>query len=290
MGVKTQVKTKAGSAMPRMPLWQGLAQRAVEFFLIAAIVFFIVRSVLGAMAPESLWVLIDAPPVTRSTTQVAAHITPYDFAVDPFNRAASTPEAVPASVGESAPETTLNLTLLGRRAAEDGTAILQTPDGGQGVFRIGDEIIAGVTLKAVNPEFIVLSREGQLERLTFERETQTKLMQPPQETSAPRATSAMQKVAANPRINPQDFISSIALNRVMENGRVTGFQIRSLSDRITLEDFGLKSGDLIVRIGNEDLTQGQPELSRLLANFSGASSARLTVKRGGELVTVNLGL
>ncbi len=70
---------------------------------------------------------------------------------------------------EEAPETALNLDLLGSRAATNdrfASAIIRTPDNVASVYKPGDEIISGVTLEQVLPDQqVLLRRNGVLESL-----------------------------------------------------------------------------------------------------------------------------
>ena len=71
------------------------------------------------------------------------------------------------------PESRLNLVVRGIRtgqAAADGVAFLQTPDGRDGIFRPGDEIVDGVTLHSLDEERIIIDRRGRLPRRRWRRQ------------------------------------------------------------------------------------------------------------------------
>ena len=75
----------------------------------------------------------------------------------------------------SAPETNLNLKVFGMRADLKGlssSAIIQTPDMKQAIYYIGDEIIAGVILQRVDIDYIILDRNGVVERLSRQGRTE----------------------------------------------------------------------------------------------------------------------
>jgi general secretion pathway protein C len=65
----------------------------------------------------------------------------------------------------------LNLVLVGVRAATgaeaQGAAIIQTPDNMQRLYRVGDSIVAGVTLAAVDSDRVVILRDGVRESVVF---------------------------------------------------------------------------------------------------------------------------
>jgi len=257
---------------------------AVLLCLTGLIFYVLTRAIIVFITPESIWVVPQSSqsPVPKALTVTAQT---YDFSFDPFHRDAP---VVETAIGEDAPETTLNLKLYGLRAGEGGSAILQTPDRVQGVYSIGDEIIKGVTLKAVNARYIVLSQNGQLERLTFDGDDETGLRAPPN----------YDEITVNPVISRQkavkimsagELMSAIALTRVTENGQVTGYRLTPKRADVNLSALGLKSGDVITHIGSEDLTTGRPEFGPLIAELSQARSVDLKVIRGGNVITIKVG-
>lgn len=266
-------------------------RRLFEFLLLCAIAYVLVRALIGYAAPQSLWKQTQAPVALETIKAPTTQNERFAFTLDPFHRGRV---EVETAIGADAPETTLSLKLFGRRTGAKGSAILQTPDRVQGVFVVGDEIIPGVTLKSVDPDYIVLSRNGVLERLTFDRAAQSTLsvVQPDTGTAFASGESATSAPKALDQMTPSEILSLVSLKRIMERGkegRVKGFEIRSLSDQITLTDYGLQDGDLITAIGNEDLTQGRPELRTLMSQLSNASSVTLTIVRDDTPLTLTLG-
>lgn len=103
--------------------------------------------------------------------------------VDPFFRGNAGAQG-PAAV------TSLSLKLYGIRlneASGGGSAIIATPDGVQSSIAVGQEVVAGVTLKAVAIDHVVLNRGGVDETLYID-----------QSVSAPTASPS--SVAAQPPI------------------------------------------------------------------------------------------
>jgi general secretion pathway protein C len=84
---------------------------------------------------------------------------------DPFYR--TTDDA-----GGTQAVTTLSLKLFGVRINEAtglGSAIIETPDGVQSSYAVGDEITGGVTLKAVTIDHVVLDKGGADEMLYIDQ-------------------------------------------------------------------------------------------------------------------------
>ena len=148
----------------------------LQFLLLLMAAFWFVTALMTLRSAPSDWV----PPIQEVQSVIDLEPQPnsqdivFDYSFDPFHPGSEIDE--PVDLGEDAPETTLDLTLIGRRSGDNGTAILRLPDNSQSVFRIEDEILPGVVLKSVNVDFIAIAQDGRLERLTFDRPSETLLL------------------------------------------------------------------------------------------------------------------
>lgn len=235
--------------------------------------YFLAKAAIVFLAPESAWV---APKFTSGPVAagVSSGAVNYDFSFDPFHR--DMPVAV-ADIGGDAPETTLNLKLKGYRAADDGTAILMTPDNKQAVYKIGDEIISNVVLEAVTSEYIVLSQNGRLERLTYENGKTSVL------------SSATNASVASETPSLEFLLSAVNLVPERQGGKILGYKIMPKSAGLDLSAVKLQSGDVITQVGNIDLTKGTPDLGRLMQTMKASKTASITLIRGGQKMTVKVG-
>lgn len=289
--------------------------RLAELCLVGAICYVLVRAAISFFVPQSVWI---SPPETELKDfdyRPAASLA-IDSGFDAFNRnagqeSAQTQEAhilVP-EVGEDAPETKLNLKLYGIRYDQSGqgrgSAVLQTPDNVQNNFYIGDEVMRDVTLASVSKSFVVLSADGRLERLSTERGADTGLLAAVPEETPQRVTGSQPKPALSAITQSQgraiappapqklgftveDFINSHRISPVVEGNKLAGYEIAQTKPGIDLEQFGLQSGDVIVKIGSADLRQGQPDFSQLLNKLSEGRVSSLSILRGGQPVTVRV--
>jgi len=237
-----------------------LSQRAagaLQLALVLLSIFLLSRAAIAFIAPESLWT---APPaaIASAASSQTAQTARLDSRFDPFHREVTIADEI-IEIGTDAPETTLNLKLFGRRAGSNGSAILETADRTQKVFRVGDEIMNGVILKAVNPDHIVLSQGGRIERLTFERENETFLIEP---STKPKESSAT-TITASPT-----------------NGALQGFRLTPKNGSVNLPSLGLRSGDVVSAIEDIDLTSPTLNPAEIPGKLSGRSNVRLTVLRG----------
>lgn len=269
-----------------------LIRRAIgtlQLALALLAIYFLTRAVIAVFAPESLW---QAPPPSAGlnaqsgqTVQTAR----LDTGFDPFHRETTAIDEV-IEIGTNAPETTLNLKLFGRRAGANGSAILETPDRKQRVFRIGDEIMNGVVLKAVNPDHIVLSQGGRIERLTFERESTTMPIKPEEEETLTQQTPAEVPVTTVPaEITIENFIAGVNLSPSVSDGTLQGFSLSPKNNTIDLKALGLVSGDVVAAIEDINLTSPNLNPADIATKLSGRSNVQLTVLRGGKTIYVNLG-
>lgn len=222
---------------------------------------------------------VAAPATTPASTAVPQN---YDFSTDPFQ--ASTALPAPVAVGEDAPETTLKLTLTGLITGPRGSAYLRTPEGKEARYGIGQEILNGVTLQAVNADFIVLDVEGQVQRLTFEREDPFKL------SSANRAISTAPSDTANlSQKDLQSFLRDVRIYPARENAKVIGMRVRARAGTGGLKEYGLQDGDIITRIGAIDLTDTRPNIAELSRMAQGARQVEITIMRRGQTQTLMIG-
>jgi general secretion pathway protein C len=286
------------------------AVRIAAALLIVALGFVIFKTVITFTNPESRW---HSPMIAPASAQtpVSGGKQSFSFTTDPFNRAVEPIAEVIAEVGEDAPETTLNLKLTGRTAGPNGTAILRTPDGKEGNYRLEDEIVPGVTLQAVNKDFIVLNVDGQIQRLTFERGEETGLMTKIDDPEAAKTTIAV-KVPAGKTSNsatpnrtspkrenvPQaETISSdvstlfqnVSLRRVMKDGQLTGYSVKANRPGVDLKPFGFAKGDIVTKIGGTDITRGRPDFLALFEKANQSGGTEITVLRNGQMRTIKLG-
>jgi len=123
--------------------------------LVAVLGWLLVRIGLGLFQPKSLYApepVIAPSNAATSGTQLAA----YDFSSDPFSFG-----EVPLDIleledeGDDAPETTLDLKLIG--IVSESNATFQMPDGKHKPVKIGEEVMNGVTLTRTAKDFVTLA-------------------------------------------------------------------------------------------------------------------------------------
>lgn len=272
--------------------------RSIAALLCFALIFLFVKTVIAFTNPESVWKQPAMLPVKAQEPSVRAGQT-FNFTTDPFNRNIQIESDIVPETGEDAPETTLNLTLTGRTAGVNGTAILRTPDNKEGNYRLGDEIVSGVTLQAVNKDFIVLDVDGEIQRLTFEKGEETGLLATTEEQeknnskiTVPRSgnqsvTPAAQSVVTS--ANVTSLFQNVSLRRVMKNGRLSGYSVKANRPGVDLSPYGFSKGDVVTAIGGTDITRGRPDFLALFEKAAQSGGTEVTVLRNGQTKTIKLG-
>ena len=271
--------------------------RVLQIALLVALGWVVIRSVLLLTNPESHWTPL--PSVTAASPGgSSATERVYNFSSDPFRLPASEePEVIAQAEGFDAPETTLKIRLLGRISGSSQIATLRTPDNQERSYTVGDEVINGVTLQNVYPDFVVLKVNGEVQRLTFQRDEKTGLSQPQTDrvsqsvSIAGNATEQSNLNTTNPsqQIDPSALMKSVQLNPNFESGTLIGYEIRARSGEAKLEEFGLQSGDIVTAINGNSLLQSQPDLQGLITNLKNANQVKLDILRDGSAITVQIG-
>ncbi|TVV74226.1 type II secretion system protein N [Sphingomonas solaris] len=195
---------------------------------------------------------------------------------DPFFRLADT-------AGAAAVVTGLDLKLFGIRADQAsgrGAAIIGLPSGMQSSVSVGEEIMAGVTLKAVAFDHVTILRGGREEQVFLDQSQPATVVTPPPTSGGPLA-------GVNPlTVSPGAPVTAAALAgaatfspRVGRNG-VDGFSVQPNGDGSVLRATGLQPGDVIVSV-NGSRVRDAADAQRIQQQFGRSGDATVIVERGG---------
>jgi general secretion pathway protein C len=175
--------------------------------------------------------------------------------------------------------TALDLRLHGvreDRATGRGSAIVATPDGRQGSFAVGEEIIPGVRLEAVGFDNVTISRGGAREQIFLDQS-------PAPAEAAPTAGPLAGPTAEAPPVAGP----AIRLAPRMEAGRVTGISVMPGGDGAAFRAAGFAPGDVILSVDGQPI--GSAEQARALARDA-RGELRLVVDRGGRRLPLRVRL
>lgn len=208
---------------------------------------------------------------------------------DPFFRAAS-------MGGGNAVVTSLALSLYGVRVNEgsgQGAAIIATPDGAQGSFAMGDEILPGVTLKSVAFDHVTIDRGGVVETLFLDQSGGAPVADPQGDDEAPVGMRGVPpegpvvREASGPRRDPgvSAIRSDIAFAPRLQNGKVTGLVLTSRGPAFA--EAGFQEGDVIAQVNGRPIGS-VADLQALQSQIAPGARISLSVERGAAVVPIAL--
>jgi len=223
---------------------------------------------------------------------------------DPFYR--TTGGAQPSSV-----VTSLALTLYGTRVNEGtgiGSAIIETPDGVQNSFAVGDEIMPGVLLKDVAFDHVVIDRSGASETIYLDQSVAAPVADPaapdaqnpanPQSSAppiqqgggrpqpadvTPPAASQGQPPRRDPGIGA--IKSDIGFTPRTQGGKVTGLVLSKRGP--AFHSAGFQPGDIISQVNGRPISSAA-DLQALQAQLVPGARISLSVERGASVVPIAL--
>jgi len=194
--------------------------------------------------------------------------------IDPFFRLAGL--SGPAVV------TSLAVKLFGVRvnqASGLGSAIIETPDGLQASFAVGDEIVPGVKLKAVTFDGVTIDRGGVSEQIFLDQSVAAPVAAPGGGvTAAP---------AAAPQPQASALVSEVAYAPRLEKGQVTGFVVSPRGAGTAFNAAGLKSGDVLTAINGQAI-RASDDVENAMRATPPSGVVTLAVERGGKTLSLQV--
>ena len=247
--------------------------------LVALAAWLLARLVLALAVPDSRYLPVrTAAPAQASQSAVAS----YDFSTNPF--AAGDVEEADAGpdLSNDAPETTLNLTLTGRRAGPNGAAYIRTPDGNEDTYYIDDTVMNGVVLRRVLPTYVLLDVNGQAQRLTLEEVKQDR-------RNAGQTAETARQLSTLKSLSAEDLLRQFNVDSVKENGQTVGVTLSPRSSGIDIRDYGFRRGDVFTQIGSRSLAVDRVDLAALRREVSSGRPVTVSFLRDGEPMSLTLG-
>jgi general secretion pathway protein C len=193
------------------------------------------------------------------------------------------PEVAPVIETVDAPDTNLSLSLTGILAGgPKGQAIISANRGQERTYHVGDSVdnADGATLHSVEPDRVLLNRNGTLETL--------RLPQQPSSTVARTTSPVLPPAAAQPAGSLRQVISEnasrltdvVRLAPHVQEGKVVGFRVNPGKDRATFEALGLQPGDVVTDINGTVLNDPSQGL-QVFESLGETTQANVTVLREG---------
>ncbi|WP_292258428.1 type II secretion system protein N [Brevundimonas sp.] len=230
-------------------------------------------------------ILLDADRPAAAASADAPTRPPADLTIfqrfDPFSRNAP-------SVGTASTSGGYRLFGLRQGGPGGGSAIIGLSDGRQMSVGVGEEIEPGVVLRRVDPDSVVLTRNGADETLAFAEvpvsapvavadDDPVVVPQPP--SAAPAAEARL--------IDPARLAAQAALRPRLQGARVNGLTVSGRGDGAALRAAGLQSGDVILAVNDTELNSLE-SLNALRGELGAAPTARIRFERNGQVQTVTV--
>lgn len=274
---------------------QGPVRTITEIILIFVTATLFARLAWLVVAPsESVATYTDRPlPVPMSgavsTTALSADRTLL-LRLNPFD------QGDVEAIIEDVPETNLNLSLVGLRMStaggQAGNAIIRTPDGVSKNYKVGDSIIAGVTLERILSDRVVINRDGADETLMrVGREAGLAVISDGSQVARPAAARAV--AASEPAFDQSVIEARIAAPELLlasidvrATGGGEGYRLEPRGSAETMRQAGLEPGDILLRVNGTSLDNVDSD--ELIDRFAAADSLELQVVREGNERTIRL--
>jgi general secretion pathway protein C len=322
------VEKRARSLLSRPEAWQRVAVAAVNAVLVIALARSLAVLSLAVVSGRSPQVVgAPAPAAPGSAANKSAGAQPsVDYATIAgwhlFGQvdARRPVEAPPVSM----PTTPLNLRLAGvffiGRGGERALALIAEGGGLERGYRIGEPLPGEARLERIQPDHVVVSRNGRQEMLKLPKadDANAKAAPPvlapslmPAPAPAPAPAPSPPEPESDPAsfVNPQIIDASAVAGRLrneatsrpqalediafatpyLQNGQFTGFRLRPGRDRQLFQQLGLNGGDVLTEINGTRLSspaQGLAMLQELLS----ANRIAVRVLRNGVEIPITFSL
>lgn len=267
--------------------------------------------VIAKLAAELVWALVPAPAGAAwqpPPAQAAVTTTRRGVDLNAIGNAhlfgQYTAPAAPALADlASAPDTQLNLTLLGilsnGRNDKDSRsrALIASQGGDEQPYAVGDDVSRGVQLTAIFPDRVILNRNGKLETLRLDKDSTSSLTGAPidQLQSAPEqdvdgsAAESLSQIRSQLLEDPSKVADYIRVQPVNSGNGLTGYRIYPGRDRSVFAAAGLRPGDVVTAVNGMALNDPARSL-QMLNELSQSSQINLTVDRGGQPQSFSINL
>jgi general secretion pathway protein C len=195
--------------------------------------------------------------------------------------------------------TGLDIKLFGIRADQAsgrGSAIVGLPNGVQSSVSVGEEIMAGVTLKAVALDHVTILRGGVEEQVYLDQSQAATVVSPPPVSleaigiaPPPTITSPTNPLLPAPSapVSASALASGARFAPRFGRSGVDGFTVEQQGDGSVLRAAGIQPGDVIVSV-NGQRVQDAADVTRIQQQLGRSGEATVIVERGGNEVPVRV--
>jgi general secretion pathway protein C len=180
-------------------------------------------------------------------------------------------------------------TILSASSAE-ARVLITDGSGHEQLYASGDEIAPGTSIVQIHRTYVVLRRNGRLEKIDFSRRS----AEPLSEESAPNTESGGTPPGNDPEAlrsamfsHPGLLLQLVGATVALEGGRFVGYRVMAPQDPAFIESLGLKPGDILTAVNGMSLSNTSDYGAGLFDILSGTGQLTFTIRRGSEILVLN---
>ena len=289
------------TALERISGFERPVRWGIEIILVVALALIAARLIwLSAYPAGSVADFTDRPlpsPMTGSAGGLAISVDrSVILSSNPFE-ADSIDEIITA-----APETSLNIQLVGLRMSTGdefvGNATIRTPQGATQNFRVGDDIIPGVTLERILSDRVIINRDGAAETVMREGLSEGLSVigdesQAVTATATPRSDSRASAPESLPPITgqvagPEVLFAAMSIAPITLEDGTQGYRLSPRGSPELMQQAGFQPSDVLLQFNGTNVDN--IDVEELLERIGSVDSAILRVNRDGIERTIRLEL
>lgn len=288
------------TALERISAVERPIRLAVELSLVVVLALFGARLVWVIASPSdsvAKYTERPLPSPMRGTSSTLAISTDRSVLIseNPFDQGES------ELIVQDVPETSLNLQLDGLRMSTEGggagNAIIRTPNGIGTNYRLGDQILPGVTLQRILSDRVIINRDGADETLmlggrgaglsVISDDSQIITDRGTAETAIGTNAESQEPAEVAGRLTgPDQLFGAINAGPVMTNGSLIGYRLNPIGSADIMRQAGLEPGDVLLQINGTSVVN--LDMTDVIDRISAVQTAVLEVNRNGSQRTVRL--
>lgn len=288
------------TALERISAVERPIRLAVELSLVVVLALFGARLVWVIASPSdsvAKYTERPLPSPMRGTSSTLAISTDRSVLIseNPFDQGES------ELIVQDVPETSLNLQLDGLRMSTEGggagNAIIRTPNGIGTNYRLGDQILPGVTLQRILSDRVIINRDGADETLmlggrgaglsVISDDSQIVTDGGTAETTIGTNAESQEPAEVAGRLTgPDQLFGAINAGPVMTNGSLIGYRLNPIGSADIMRQAGLEPGDVLLQINGASVVN--LDITDVIDRISAVQTAVLEVNRNGSQRTVRL--
>ena len=154
-------------------------------------------------------------------------------------------------------KTRLNLVLVGILAKQENPSVIIKQQGDkENIYQINDFITPTTILKEVFSDYVVLERNGNLEKLEIIRKglEESNTNNAPSYDISSSNKSKLSQYLKDLNNKPENLFNVLSVEPNYSNGELRGFIISPGTEKALFEGLGFQKNDIILNINNNELT------------------------------------